>query len=558
MKRLATFETLIVKLKFMKKSFLFFLLLIAGTKTFSQVDHPEATTDKFALLLNYVEHLYVDSVDAPALTEKAIIALLEQLDPHSSYFTAEEMRESNEPLQGSFSGIGISFNILKDTIYVVEPISGGPSEKLGIKAGDKIIKINDEIVAGIGMKNSGVGERLKGPRGTKVKVEVQRKGAKSLIPFEITRDNIPIYSVDAAFMIEPGIGYVKVARFAKTTMEELRKAIVELKAQGMKSLVLDLQGNGGGYLNTAVEMADEFLSGDKLLVYTEGKSFPRHDEKAIPQVQGLFETGKLAILIDESTASASEIVSGAVQDWDRGLIVGRRSFGKGLVQRQMNFGDGSSIRLTVQRYYTPSGRCIQKPYDDGLDTYFRDKELRYKNGEYFTLDSVQMPDSLKYYTYFNKRLVYGGGGIIPDIFVPLDTTDNSDYFSELIRSGVNNEWALTYTDKNRDELLRKYPTVDKFVEEFNFTEAEIQDLIATGEKEEIPFDEVGFKTSENSLKIRTKALVTRDLYGNEGFYKVINHLNPALKKALESIKNSTFEDMNLGTEKVVTKSKKKK
>lgn len=541
----------------MNRIIFFFLLLISTSKAFAQPSNPQATSEKFALLLNYVEHLYVDSVDAPALTEKAIIALLENLDPHSSYFTAEEMKESNEPLQGSFSGIGVSFNILKDTIYVVEPISGGPSEKLGIKAGDKIIEVDGEVVAGIGIKNSGVASRLKGPKGTKVKVGIQRKGVKGLIPFEITRDNIPIYSVDAAFMLEPGIGYVKVARFAKTTMEELRAALVDLKAKGMTSLVLDLQGNGGGYLNTAVEMADEFLSGDKLIVYTEGKSFPRHDEKAIPNVTGLFETGKLAILIDESTASASEIVSGAVQDWDRGLIVGRRSFGKGLVQRQMNFGDGSSMRLTVQRYYTPTGRCIQKPYDDGLDAYLRDKETRFKHGEYFSMDSIQMPDSLKYYTYINHREVYGGGGIIPDIFVPLDTTENSDYFSALIRSGINNEWALTFTDKNREELLKKYPTLDQFVNEWELSEMDIKDMIAAGEKEEIAFDEVGFKTSENSIKTRTKALIARDLYGNEGFYRVINHLNPSLKKAVEAIKSKTFEDLNLGTDKPKSKGKKK-
>jgi len=526
---------------------IFSILILAGlaTSATAQVKKPESTTDKFALLLNYVEHLYVDSVDAAALTEKAIVALLEQLDPHSSYFTAEEMDESNEPLQGTFSGIGVSFNILKDTIYIVEPISGGPSEKLGIRAGDKIIKINSEVVAGIGIKNTGVASRLKGPRGTKVNVELQRKGVNELIAYDITRDNIPIYSVDAAFILEPGIGYIKVARFAKTTMEELRKAMVDLKAQGMTSLVLDLQGNGGGYLNTAVEMADEFLSGDKLLVYTEGKAFERKDDKANPAVTGLFEEGKIAILIDESTASASEIVSGAIQDWDRGIIVGRRSFGKGLVQRQLNFGDGSSIRLTVQRYYTPSGRSIQKPYDDGLESYFRDKEMRYLKGEYFTMDSIQMPDSLKYYTNINKRVVYGGGGILPDIFVPLDTTESSDYFSELIRKGINNEWALVYTDKNRDQLLAKYPTVDKFVTEFNFSEQEIKDMIAMAEKEEIPFNEEQYKISERAIKIRTKALIARDLYNGAAFYKVINDLNPALKKAVESLKDGTFDKMNL-------------
>lgn len=529
----------------MKKKILFVVFMSMTLMSMAQVKRPEATTDKFNMLLNYVEHLYVDSVDAAALTERAIVALLEQLDPHSSYFTAEEMEESNEPLQGSFSGIGITFNILKDTIYVLEPISGGPSEKLGIRAGDKIVEVNGENVAGIGIKNSGVASRLKGPKGTKVNVGIQRKGVKNLIPYEITRDNIPIHSVDAAYMVTPGVGYIKVARFAKNTMEELRKGIVDLKAQGMTSLILDLQGNGGGYLNTAVEMADEFISGDKMLVYTEGKAFPRKDEKANPKVEGLFEKGKLIILIDESTASASEIVSGAVQDWDRGIIIGRRSFGKGLVQRQFNFGDGSSIRLTVQRYYTPSGRSIQKPYDDGLEAYFRDKETRYKKGEYFTMDSIQMPDSLKFFTNIKKRTVYGGGGILPDIFVPLDTTENTDYLADLIRTGANNEWSLTYTDANRDKLLEMYPTAQDFIDKFDLSEADMKGLIEKGELEGAKFNEEQYKVSENTLKIRTKALIARNLYGNESFYKVINHLNPALKKAIDCINDDTFEKMNL-------------
>ncbi len=547
----------------MKRIFLLLTFAFTSPYIFSQIKRPEATTDKFAMLLNYVENLYVDSVNSAELTEKAIIALLEQLDPHSSYFTAEEMQESNEPLQGSFSGIGITFNILKDTIYVLEPISGGPSEKLGIRAGDKIIEVNGETVAGIGIKNTGVASRLKGPKGTKVKVGIQRKGVQGLIPYEITRDNIPIYSVDAAYMVSPGVGYIKIARFAKTTMEELKKALVDLKAKGMESLVLDLQGNGGGYLNTAVEMADEFLSGDKLLVYTEGKAFQRKDDRANPKVEGLFEKGKLVILIDESTASASEIVSGAVQDWDRGLIIGRRSFGKGLVQRQMNFTDGSSIRLTVQRYYTPSGRCIQKPYDDGLEAYLKDKEERYKKGEYFSLDSLNLPDSLKYFTNIKKRPVFGGGGILPDIFVPLDTTENSDYFSDLIRTGVNNEWALTFSDKNRDQLLAQYPEVDKFVAEWNIPESAIKELQEMAEKEKVTFNAEQWKISEHAILVRSKALIARNLYNNEAFYKVINNLNPSLKKALDVINDGTFESMNLahdemGVKKNNNKSKIKK
>jgi carboxyl-terminal processing protease len=295
-----------------------------------------------------------------------------------------------------------------------------------------------------------------------------------------------------------------------------------------------------------------------LLVYTEGKAFPRKDDKANPKLTGLFEKGKLIILIDESTASASEIVSGAVQDWDRGLIIGRRSFGKGLVQRQFNFGDGSSIRLTVQRYYTPSGRSIQKPYNDGLEAYFRDKETRYKKGEYFTMDSIQMPDSLKYYTNIKKRMVYGGGGILPDIFVPLDTADNTDYLADLIRTGVNNEWALTYTDKNRESLLAKFPTSDNFVTSFELGESELQDMIKMAESEKVAFVEEDFKRSEETIKIRTKALIARNLYDNEAFYKVINHLNPALKKALDTLNDGTFDAMNLGDEADIAKINKTK
>lgn len=542
----------------MKRTGILLAAVLISSGLSAQVKRPEATTDKFNMLLNYVEHLYVDSVDAAALTEKAVVALLEQLDPHSSYFTAEEMEESNEPLQGSFSGIGITFNILKDTIYVLEPISGGPSERLGIRAGDKIIEVDGEVVAGIGIKNSGVASRLKGPKGTRVNVGIQRKGAKGLIPYEITRDNIPIHSVDAAYMVAPGVGYIKVARFAKNTMEELRKGISDLKTKGMTSLVLDLQGNGGGYLNTAVEMADEFIDGDKLLVYTEGKAFPRKNETANPKAEGNFEKGKLIVLIDESTASASEIVSGAVQDWDRGIIIGRRSFGKGLVQRQFNFGDGSSIRLTVQRYYTPSGRSIQKPYDDGLEAYFRDKETRYKKGEYFTMDSIQMPDSLKYQTNIRKRTVYGGGGILPDIFVPLDTTENTDYLGDLIRTGVNNEWALTYTDSNREKLLGKYPDQESFIASFTLADEEMKDMIAKGEKEGAVFNEDQFRISEHTIRTRTKALIARNLYGNESFYRVINDLNPALKKAVDCINDGTFDRMNLAFEDVVSKSNKTK
>ncbi len=511
----------------------------------AQVADPSATTEKFATLLSYIQHMYVDSVNAEKLTEKAIISMLEELDPHSTYLSKEELKEANEPLQGSFDGIGVQFNIFKDTILVVEPIQGGPSEKLGIQAGDKIVEIDGEKVAGVGIKNPDVFKRLRGPKGTKVTVGIDRKGSKDLLHYDIIRDKIPIYSIDAAYMVSPGIGYIKISRFAKTTMEELKKAISDLKAEGMKDLVLDLQGNGGGYLNTAVEMCDEFLSGDKLLVYTEGRSFPREDYRANPKTKGSFESGRLVLLIDESSASASEILSGAIQDWDRGLLIGRRSFGKGLVQRPVPLPDGSAVRLTVQKYYTPAGRCIQKPYDDGMEAYMRDREKRFKTGEFFSLDSLHFPDSLKFSTNLKKRTVYGGGGILPDIFVPLDTTENSKYFSDMLRTGVNNDWVLTYVNTNRQELLKQYPDMKAFVAKYTVPESGIQEMIKMMEAEKVPFNEKEYKISEHSIKLRTKALIARNLYDNEAFYEVINDLNPALKRAVDVLKDGTFDKQKL-------------
>jgi len=521
------------------------ILLLPVSGAFAQVADPAATTEKFATLLNYIQHMYVDSVDADKLTEKAIISLLEELDPHSTYLSKEELQEANEPLQGSFDGIGIQFNIHNDTIYVVEPIQGGPSEKLGIQAGDKIVEIEKANVAGVGIKNNDVLGKLRGPKGTKVNVGIQRRGGKDISYYEITRDKIPIYSVDASYMVAPQVGYIKISRFARTTVQEMKKGIEELKAEGMKDLIIDLQGNGGGLLNSAIEMADEFISGDRLLVYTQGRSFPREDFKANKSVEGSFEKGRLIVLIDESSASASEIVSGAVQDWDRGLIVGRRSFGKGLVQRPVPLPDGSAVRLTVQKYYTPSGRCIQKPYEEGIEEYYMDRQNRYLDGEFFRLDSSQIKDSEVFYTNISKRAVYGGGGILPDVFVPLDTTENSDYFSEMLRTGINSDWVITYIDRNREDLMSKYPTLEQYVQLFEVPEAGVQEMIKLMEGKEVPFNEAQFRVSERAIKLRTKALIARNLYENESFYVVINDLNPALKKAVAVLRDGTFDQMKL-------------
>jgi carboxyl-terminal processing protease len=534
-----------LKIIMIRYGIFFTTFFTAASSLLTAQNNPTETTEKFSTLLNYIELMYVDSVNGSDLTEKAIVHLLEELDPHSVYLSKEEVQSANEPLMGSFDGIGVQFNIHQDTIMVVEPIHGGPSEKLGIRSGDKIVKIDGENVAGIGIKNSDVMKKLKGPKGTKVTVGIQRDNAEELYYYNIIRDKIPIYSVDASYMAAPGIGYIKISRFAQTTAEEMRKAIQELRAEGMKDLVIDLQGNGGGLLDIAVEMCDEFISGDRLLVYTEGRSFPRDERKANPKVQGSFEKGRLVVLIDESSASASEILSGAVQDWDRGLLVGRRSFGKGLVQRPVRLPDGSVVRLTVQKYYTPAGRCIQKPYEDGLDEYEKDKEKRFQNGELFSLESLDLPDSLKYFTNLKKRTVYGGGGIVPDVFVPLDTSENSNYFSEMLRTGVNNDWVMNYVNLNRAGLLSKYPDVKAFANGYKLPENAIKEMIDMLTKKDVPFNEKDFKVSEHAIDLRTKALIARNLYENEAFYVLINDLNPALKKALEVLQDGTFEKMKL-------------
>ncbi len=531
----------------MKRLILAAALLILCGSGIAQNKPTQQTTDKFAYLLQSIELMYVDSVNSKELVEKAIIHMLEELDPHSTYISAEEVQEANEPLQGSFDGIGIQFNILHDTIMVVEPIQGGPSEKLGIKAGDKIVEVEGTKMAGVGIKNSDVLSKLRGPKGTIVKVGIERKGVKDILYFNITRDKIPIYSVDASYMVAPEIGYIKVSRFAATTVEEMKKGILELKGEGMKDLIIDLQDNGGGLLRAAIEMGDEFISGDRLLVYTEGRAFKREDYTARRGLKGGFEEGRLIILIDESSASASEIVSGAVQDWDRGLIVGRRSFGKGLVQRPVSLPDGSVVRLTVQKYFTPAGRCIQKPYEEGKDDYYQDYAKRLERGEFFSASSIQFPDSLKFATQISKRTVYGGGGIMPDVFVPLDTTQNSRYFSDIIRVGVQSEWALTYVNAQREQLLAAYPTVNDFVTKYQIPAAEEQKVIDMAVAKEVMFNEKGYQTSRHAILVRSKALVARDLYENEAFYAVINDLNPALKKAVEILQNGEYDQMPLDT-----------
>ena len=480
-------------------------------------------------ILKYIDEQYVDTVDDKKLVESTITSMLQSLDPHSSYISADELAANNEPLQGNFEGIGVEFNIVDDTIRVIDAIQGGPAAGVGIAAGDRIVKVDSKPVAGIRITNKQVFEKLKGPGGTKVKVTVLRVGKRTPLEFTITRGTIPIYSVDVAYMVAPQTGYIKIARFAATTYDEYMAAFKKLRAQGMQRLIIDLRGNGGGYLNTATSIADEFLDNGKEILYTQGKARPRKDYKAT--AEGEFEKGKLIVLIDDGSASASEILAGALQDNDRATIVGRRSFGKGLVQEQSEFSDGSAIRLTIARYYTPSGRCIQKPYNGNIDDYYNEEYDRYKSGELESADSIKVGDSLKYKT-LSGRTVYGGGGITPDVFVPLDTTGHSHYLSMVSYNGVLNDYAFEYADNNRARLKASY-SVETFRDKFLVSADELDRFVAYAEKRGVKRNEQQIRQSETLLKNQLKALIARDIWNNEGFYPVFQADDNVLKKAVE-------------------------
>jgi len=464
-----------------RRGFIFSLLLIfsflvsAGNLQAQDENQTKESVRKFSNALQIIEFAYVDSTNPSKLTESAIVEMLRELDPHSAYISKEDVEKVNEPLEGSFEGIGVSFQIFRDTILVIAPIIGGPSDKLGIMAGDKIVKIDGEDATGKKINNKYVMDHLRGKKGTTVDVSIKRGNRKELLDFTITRDKIPLTSIDATYMVADKIGYIKLTRFSKTSMKEFHESMAKLKEQGMKSLILDLRGNSGGYLNVAIDLADQFLSDGKLIVYTEGLRSPRQDFYATSK--GDFEKGKLVILINEASASASEIVSGAVQDWDRGLLVGRRSFGKGLVQRPFRLSDGSVIRLTTARYHTPTGRCIQKSYKEGVDEYYKDFKHRLEHGELVHPDSIHFPDSLKYYTP-NGRVVYGGGGIMPDVFIPIDSLRFSDYYTDLVRKGVFNQFTIDYLDKNRNTLMQEYDGVENFKKNFTVTDKMYADFTA--------------------------------------------------------------------------------
>ncbi|MEX0965608.1 MAG: S41 family peptidase [Bacteroidia bacterium] len=490
----------------------------------------------------YITGSYVDTLNEEEMAEEAIRGMLEHLDPHSAYIPAKDLQEINEPLEGNFEGIGIEFNILNDTIVVVSPIAGGPSEALGIRAGDKIIKIENTSVAGEEISNEDVIGKLRGNKGTQVNITIYRPSAREEIEYKITRDKIPIYSVDASYMAAPSVGYIKISRFSRTTLAEFDDAMKELKGKGMESLILDLRGNPGGYLNAAINLADEFLPEDKLVVYTEGRAKPRQTYNATSK--GSFELGKLTVLIDEGSASASEIVSGAVQDWDRAVIIGRRSFGKGLVQEPYLFADGSGMRLTVARYYTPAGRSIQKPYSHGIESYQDELERRFEHGEFTNPDSIVFADSLKY-TTSGGRTVFGGGGIMPDVFVPLDTSDNTSYLAEVVGKGLVNQYALNYSDRNRQQLEENYSTLDEFISGFELTEAIMNDFTRFASAEDVEFNLSQYELSKDVLKAQIKALIARQYWRNEGFYKVINRQNKAYNEAIKIIQKDDFRALGI-------------
>lgn len=519
----------------MKKFLLMAASLLSFTCTAVAADNNDLELQKLTHAVYFTSHLYVDSVKLSKLVDDAIVGMLEQLDPHSSYIPKEEVKKMNEPLDGSFDGIGVQFQMVEDTLLVIQTISGGPSEKVGIKAGDRIVFVNDTTIAGVKMQNTDIMHRLRGPKGTTVRVKVLRRGVRNLIDFRIVRDKIPLFSLDASYMVDENIGYIKVNRFSATTTEEFDEAFKKLKKAGMKSLILDLQGNGGGYLKAAVAMADHFLESGRMITYTEGNAQSRLTYTATSD--GGFEKGDLVVLIDENSASASEIVSGALQDWDRAMLVGRRSFGKGLVQNPIELPGGAQMRLTIARYYTPTGRCIQRPYKGGSKQYRRDLIDRYNHGELMHEDSIVFPDSLKYKTLTMRRTVYGGGAIMPDVFIPLDTLRYTEYHRNLVAKGVMNKYVLNYVEANRKSLLGRYPQFKSYKEKFAVSDDMLKELTDLGEKEEVKMNEEEFAKSKGLLSLQIKAIIARDLWNTNEYYEIMNVDNDSYLKAVELLRD---------------------
>ncbi|MFO7978160.1 MAG: S41 family peptidase [Bacteroidales bacterium] len=518
----------------------FFLAFLFVTPIRAQI--PQEQVEKIHTALQVVKFAYIDSVEGETLVEDAIKGMLKELDPHSVYLSAEDLRRANEALSGSFEGIGIQFNIINDTIVVVSPVPGGPSEKVGIMPGDKIVTIEGESATGTKVSNEMVQSWLRGERGTKVQIGIYRPGQNEILDFTITRDKIPIDSVDAAFMATPETGYIKISRFARTTIREFHEAFNSLEKQGMKNLILDLNYNSGGYLDVAVDLTDQFLEREQLIVYTEGRAAPKQSFSST--FRGDFKNGKLVVLINEGSASASEILAGAVQDWDRGLLVGRRSFGKGLVQRPFELPDGSAIRLTVAAYHTPTGRNIQKPYDQGNGEYMQDLNHRLESGELVSAENIDFPDSLKYTTLRNQRVVYGGGGIMPDFFVPLDTTRVSPFYSMLLRRGTINNFGIEYTNQHRDRLLGSYPDAEAFLRDFQVDQSIMDSLIEYARNQEIETEE-GMDDSEPYIRNQLKAHIARNLFDFAAYVQVSMQMDEGFRTAIEIIEDDTFDRLNI-------------
>ena len=486
------------------------------------------SNNKINNLIEYINEQYVDTINRKQLENKTITSMLKSLDPHSDFIPAEELTAVNEPLEGNFDGIGVEFNIIEDTIRVVNPIIDGPSEKIGIKSGDKLIKVNGKTVAGIKITNKQVFEKLRGKSGSEVNVSLMRSGINKALDYKIIRGQIPIYSIDIAYIVKPTIGYIKISRFASTTYDEFIKAFNMLNKKGMTKMILDLRGNGGGFLNTAVSLADEFLINGLQIVYTQGKAHPKKIYSATSR--GGFEKNKLVVLIDEGSASASEIVAGALQDNDRATIIGRRSFGKGLVQDQIDLPDGSAIRLTIARYYTPTGRCIQKPYNKTIDDYNNEEYDRYENGELYHADSIKT-DKTKQYKTPEGKTVYGGGGIMPDIFIPLDTVKYNPLINKLFNYGVLNSFAFEYTDYNRVLFLKKYKTAQEFISNFKLGEPEIDAFKKYLITKKIT--NIFFNGKEKGFNQILKALIGRNLFDKDAYYPILNENDTAILKAVE-------------------------
>ncbi|MGB0929264.1 MAG: S41 family peptidase [Chitinophagales bacterium] len=491
---------------------------------------------KLESVIGILNDSYIEDIDVKKASDNAIVAMLQELDPHSVYIPADKYSKMREPLQGNFEGIGVRFDILRDTIIIVSTIVDGPSERAGLQPGDRIISIGHETVAGLGLSNKEVVQKLRGMKGSSVDIGIHRNKIPSVLHFNIIREKIPLYSVEAAYMESSTIGYIRINKFSATTIKEFRMAMTQLKTQGMESLILDLRSNGGGYLTAAVQLADDFLTKDQLVVYTKGRSFNSKEYKAT--ARGTFESGKLAVLINEGSASASEIVAGAIQDWDRGLIVGRRSFGKGLVQKPFHLADGSAIRLTIAHYYTPSGRSIQKPYKNNKGAYFNDIASRYKRGEMLCADKIKVNESEKYYTKTAHRVVYGGGGITPDVFVPVDTLLYNSYLRSLEHNNAINHFALKYVNLYRNKILSKYENADNFHQSFRIDNRTLHEFTASAILQGVQHDEDEFKKIKDLLKVKIKANIARNIWGMSSYFKINNQYSPDYQKAVELLQKS--------------------